>query len=70
MAKNDSLKQIKESKLEQQRLLKESIEKAAEDASGIEQPLIPSSPETPKKPVTKEAIIPKNGEKKKKYSIS
>jgi len=70
MAKNDSLRQIKESKLEQQRLLKESIEKAAEEASGIDQPLIPAAPETSKKPAIKEAIIPKNGEKKKKYSIS
>ncbi|NDA61322.1 MAG: penicillin-binding protein 2 [Chitinophagia bacterium] len=70
MAKNDSLKQIKESKLEQQRLLRESIEKAAEDASGFDQPLIPAIPETSKKPGLKEAIIPKQGEKKKKYSIS
>ncbi len=70
MAKNDSLKQLKESRLEQQRLLQESIEKAAEEASGIEQPIIPNTPAVPKKSTPKEAIIPKTGEKKKKYTIS
>ena len=70
MAKNDSLKQLKESRLEQQRLLQESIEKAAEEASGIEQPIIPNTPAVPKKSTPKEAIIPKTGDKKKKYTIS
>ena len=70
MAKNDSLKQLKESRLEQQRLLQESIEKAAEEASGLEQPIIPNTPAVPKKSTPKEAIIPKTGEKKKKYTIS
>jgi hypothetical protein len=68
MAKNDSLKQIKESRLEQQRLMQESIEKAAEEASGTEEPLLPGTPVTPKKPTPKEAIIPKTGEKKKKFT--
>lgn len=69
MAKNDSLKQIKESRLEQQRLMRESIEKAAEDASGSEEPILPGRPPvTPKKPAPKEAIIPKPAEKKKKYT--
>jgi hypothetical protein len=70
MAKNDSLKQLKESRLQQQRLMQESIEKAAEEASGIEQPIIPNTPAVPKKETLKEAIIPKNGDKKKKYAIS
>ena len=70
MAKNDSLKHLKESRLEQQRLMQESIEKAAEEASGIEQPIIPNTPVVPKKSTLKEAIIPKNGDKKKKYAIS
>ena len=70
MAKNDSLKQLKESRLEQQRLLQESIEKAAEEASGIERPILPNTPTVPKKSTLKEAIIPKNGDKKKKYAIS
>ena len=70
MAKNDSLKQLKESRLEQQRLMQESTEKAAEEASGIEQPIIPNTPVVPKKSTLKEAIIPKNGDKKKKYAIS
>jgi len=70
MAKNDSLKQLKESRIEQQRLLQESIEKAAEEASGIEQPIIPNTPAVPKKSTPKEAIIPKTGDKKKKYTIS